>query len=49
MTRTQEHKTLYGLLGLGVVATFFGHGMWAVQGKDTFVTLLTGSSHTSSP
>lgn len=43
MTRTQEHKMLYGLLGLGAVATFFGHGMWAVRGKDTFVTLFTGS------
>jgi len=43
MTRTREHKMLYGLLGIGAIATFFGHGMWAVRGKDTFVTLFTGS------
>lgn len=43
MTRIKEHKALYVLLGVGAVASFFGHGMWAVRAKDTFVKLLTGS------
>lgn len=43
MSRTQEHKVLYGILGIGATATFFGHAMWAVRGKDTFIGLITGT------
>jgi hypothetical protein len=34
---------LYTLLGIGALGAFLGHGAWAVQGKASFVTLLTGS------
>ncbi|HET7487814.1 MAG TPA: hypothetical protein VFJ85_07790 [Acidimicrobiales bacterium] len=43
MSRIREHKVLYVILGLGAALTFFGHAMWAVRGKDTFVKLLTGT------
>jgi len=43
MTRTREHKTLYGILGIGAFATFLGHGMWAIDGKESFVGLFTGT------
>lgn len=36
-------RMLYMLLGIGVLGAFFGHGMWAIDGKESFVTLFTGS------
>lgn len=36
-------RRVYVLLGLAAIATFFGHAMWAVRGKDSFVELVTGS------
>lgn len=36
-------KWIYGLAAFGTITTFFGHGMWAISGKDSFVKLLTGS------
>lgn len=38
-----SRKVLYSVLSVGVIATFFGHGAWAVGAKDSFVALLTGS------
>jgi hypothetical protein len=40
---TTTFRRVYLLLGLAAIATFFGHGMWAVRGKDSFVELVTGS------
>jgi hypothetical protein len=39
----KRNRILYSLLSLGVIGGFFGHGMWAIDGKDTFVKLFTGS------
>ena len=39
----KRNRNLYSLLSIGVIGTFLGHGMWAADGKDTFVQLLTGS------
>ena len=36
-------RLLLLVAGVGTVGTFFGHGMWAIGGKDKFVQLLTGS------
>ena len=36
-------RRVYVLLGLAAIAGFFGHAMWAVRGKDSFVELVTGS------
>jgi len=30
-------------LSIGAIGAFIGHGMWAVDGKDSFVKLFTGS------
>ncbi len=35
--------SIYALVALGTVTVFFGHGMWAIGGKASFVELLTGS------
>lgn len=43
MTRTREHKALYVILGIGTIFTFFGHGMWAIRGKESFIALFTGT------
>ena len=39
----KRNRILYALLSIGAIGTFFGHGMWAVDGKDSFVALFTGS------
>ena len=39
----KRNRTLYALLSIGAIGAFFGHGMWAVDGKDSFVKLFTGS------
>jgi hypothetical protein len=36
-------RFLYTLLSIGALGAFFGHGMWAIDGKDSFVKLFTGS------
>ena len=36
-------RRIYVILGVAAVTSFFGHGMWAVRGKDSFVELVTGS------
>lgn len=36
-------KKIYVLLGMGVFLSFFGHGMFAVTGKDKFGELVSGS------
>jgi hypothetical protein len=36
-------RRVYMLLGIGAITAFFGHAMWAVRGKDSFVELVTGS------
>jgi len=38
-----SRKSIYTILSIGAIGTFFGHGAWAVGGKDKFVELLTGS------
>lgn len=38
-----SRKTLYVILSIGVIGTFFGHGAWAIGGKESFVGLLTNS------
>jgi hypothetical protein len=40
---TTTFRRIYVILGVAAVATFFGHAMWAVRGKDSFVELVTGS------
>jgi hypothetical protein len=39
----RRNRILYTLLSLGAIGAFFGHAMWAVRGKETFVTLFTGT------
>lgn len=39
----KRNRILYSLLSIGVIGAFFGHGMWAIDGKDSFVKLFTGS------
>ena len=39
----KRNRFIYTLLAVGAIGAFFGHGMWAVAGKDTFVKLFTGS------
>src|SRR5215207_8077710 len=39
----KRNRILYSLLSIGAIGAFFGHGMWAVDGKESFVTLFTGS------
>lgn len=39
----RRNRNLYTLLSLGAIGTFFGHGMWAIDAKDTFVALFTGT------
>jgi len=39
----RRNRVIYTLLSIGVIGTFFGHGMWAVDGKESFVELFTGS------
>lgn len=43
MTRTKEHKALYTILGIGAFGTLLGHGMFAIDGKESFIGLLKGS------
>lgn len=38
-----SRKVLYGLLSVGLIGTFFGHGAWAVGAKDSFLGLLADS------
>lgn len=39
----RRNRFIYSLLAIGAIGTFFGHGMWAVDGKASFVTLFKGS------
>lgn len=39
----KRNRNLYALLSIGAIGAFFGHGMWAVDGKESFVKLFTGS------
>jgi hypothetical protein len=39
----RRNRFIYTLLSIGAIGAFFGHGMWAIDGKESFVTLLTGS------
>jgi hypothetical protein len=39
----KRNRILYVLLSVGAIGAFFGHGMWAIDGKDSFVKLFTGS------
>jgi hypothetical protein len=39
----KRNRILYALLSIGAIGTFFGHGMWAIDGKESFVTLFSGS------
>lgn len=39
----RRNRILYTLLSVGAIGTFFGHGMWAIDGKESFVKLFTGS------
>ena len=36
-------RRIYVILGIAAITSFFGHAMWAVRGKDSFVELVTGS------
>lgn len=40
---TVTFRRVYVLLGVAAIASWFGHAMWAVRGKDSFVELVTGS------
>ena len=39
----KRNRILYTLLSIGAIGAFFGHGMWAIDGKESFVKLFTGS------
>jgi len=39
----KRNRILYTLLAIGAFGAFFGHGMWAIDGKEAFVKLFTGS------
>jgi len=39
----KRNRILYALLSVGAIGAFFGHGMWAIDGKESFVKLFTGS------
>jgi hypothetical protein len=39
----KRNRVMYTLLAIGLIGGFFGHGMWAVDSKDTFIQLFTGS------
>ena len=39
----KRNRYIYTLLSIGAIGAFFGHGMWAVDGKDTFVELFRGT------
>jgi hypothetical protein len=39
----RRNRNIYTLLLLGAIGTFFGHGMWAIDAKETFVALFTGT------
>jgi len=39
----KRNRFIYTLLAVGAIGAFFGHGMWAIDGKDSFVKLFTGS------
>ncbi|HEU4422286.1 MAG TPA: hypothetical protein VFR67_07055 [Pilimelia sp.] len=39
----KRNRVVYTLLAIGAIGAFFGHGMWAIDGKDTFVKLFSGS------
>jgi len=39
----RRNRFVYTLLSIGAIGAFFGHGMWAIDGKDSFVKLFTGS------
>ena len=43
INKNQLNNWIYGLAAFGTISTFFGHGMWAIGGKESFVKLLTGS------
>jgi len=43
MSTVKTTRWIYGLAAFGTVTTFFGHGMWAISGKDSFVKLMTGT------
>ena len=40
---TTAFRRVYVILGIAAITSFFGHAMWAVRGKDSFVELVTGS------
>jgi hypothetical protein len=39
----KRNRVVYALLSVGLIGAFFGHGMWAVDGKDSFVELFAGT------
>lgn len=39
----KRNRFVYTLLSIGAIGAFFGHGMFAINGKESFVKLLTGS------
>ncbi|MEI8411771.1 MULTISPECIES: hypothetical protein [unclassified Kribbella] len=39
----KRDKVLYSLLSVGAIGAFLGHGMWAIDGKESFVKLFSGS------
>jgi hypothetical protein len=39
----KRNRILYALLSVGAIGAFFGHGMWAIDGKKSFVALFTGT------
>jgi hypothetical protein len=39
----RRNRVLYSLLSLGAIGAFLGHGMFAVERKESFIQLFTGS------
>ena len=39
----KRNRILCSLLSIGAIGAFFGHGMWAIDGKESFVKLFAGS------
>jgi hypothetical protein len=39
----RRNRVIYTLLATGLIGSFLGHGMFAVDGKESFLKLFTGS------
>jgi len=43
MSAMKRNRNVYTLLSIGAIGMFFGHAMWAVDAKDSFLQLFSGT------